>query len=452
MMRAWDQYLKALEKELGTETVNKWIRSLRIVNFDAANLQLEAADTFQAQWFNEYVLPKAQKDFTNENNRRVKIHLQVANKKPLTKSKEEAKASSPFQIFITDPLDAEYTFENLVSLPQNKIVYKLLSDFKSYDVSETPNYNPIYIFGSEGIGKTHLLQATCHLLQAGGARVTYVKLPTFTQNMVVAIKSGQMADFRKFYRKSDVLIIDDIHHLANKSTTQEELFHTFNALHIEEKQIILSSHLSPGELKNIEPRLISRFEWGIVMPLKGPSPSQLKKILNKKCEEVKFSLSSLAKDFLIQKFSKSPKVLSRALSALILRAHLKLPQGNTIAAGELSPESIENLLSDLIKQEVKSAITVDHIIALIAQYFGVQIEDILGKSQSREYVLPRQISMFFCREHLKLPFMKIGRIFSRDHSTVMSSVKQVQKKILHKERDSSKVIFALKKKIFADPS
>ncbi len=214
------------------------------------------------------------------------------------------------------------------------------------------------------------------------------------------------------------------------------------------KQIILSSNLSPQQLKEIEPRLISRFEWGIVLPLQPPTPQELKKILNKKLSEVNISISSQSKDFLIEKFSKNPKVLSQALSALILRAHLKLPQGQSVNPDNLTPEAIERLLADLIKKEQKSKITVERIIDLIAIYFGVKIEDILGKSQSRDCVLPRQMSMFFCREYLKLPYMKIGRIFSRDHSTVMSSVKQIQKNINHSENDSSQLVAALKQRIF----
>lgn len=451
MMRAWDDYLKALDKELGVGTVNRWLRSIKVLNFDAANLYLEASDTFHAGWITEHILPKASKDFRNENNRPVKIHLQVANKKNIPKKELESKTPSLFQIFVHDPIDSEYKLENLVELSQNKITYKLFSDFKSYNLNSTPSYNPIYIYGPEGIGKTHLLQATATLLKKQHIKANYVKLLTFTQNMVAAIKTGRMPEFRQFYRDSDVLIIDDIQHLSNKSTTQEELFHTFNALHTEGKQIIISSNLSPGELKNIEPRLISRFEWGIVLPIHGPTAPQLKKILNQKCTEVKFSLSEDAKNFLVSKFSKSPKVLARALSALILRAHLKRPQGLTFDTAELPIGSIETLLADLIKEEVRLEVTEKRILSRVAQYYKIEVEDIIGKSQSREYVLPRQVAMYLCREHLKLPFMKIGQIFNRDHSTVMSSVKQIQKNILQNDSNYSKVISALKQALFPSP-
>lgn len=447
-MQAWDEYLKALEQDLGKETIDRWVRCLKVLNFDAANLYLEAPDSFQAQWFNEYLLPKARKNFLNKNGRLVKIHLQVAQKRPQSKAETEKNETTPKFQFITDPIDQGYTFESIVESPQNKIVFKLFSDFKNFKKTDQPNYNPIYVYGAEGIGKTHLLHAAATLLKGQNAKVQYVKSLTFTQNMVSGIKSGKMPEFRDFYRDCDVLIVDDIHHLAHKSATQEEFFHTFNSLHMDGKQIILSSNLSPQQLKQIEPRLISRFEWGIVLPLHPPAPQELKKILNKKLSEVNISISSESKDFLIEKFSKNPKILSQAISALILRAHLKLPQGQNINPDNLTPEAIERLLADLIKKEQKAKITVERIIDLIAIYFGVKIEDILGKSQSRDCVLPRQMSMFFCREYLKLPYMKIGRIFSRDHSTVMSSVKQIQKNMNHSDNDSSKLVTALKQRIF----
>lgn len=218
-------------------------------------------------------------------------------------------------------------------------------------------------------------------------------------------------------------------------------------MHIEGKQIILSSTLSPQQLKQIEARLISRFEWGIVLPFKSPTINEFKTILNQKLIDVQIDLNKEAKDFLIEKFARSPKTLSRAVSALMLRAHLKLPQGHSINTNELTPLEIERLLTDLIKKEKKTLITADYIIDQIAQYFGVTVEEILGKSQSRECVLPRQISMYFCREFLKLPYMKIGRIFSRDHSTVMSSVKQIEKNAYEPSSDTAKALATIKNKV-----
>lgn len=446
-MRAWENYLKALEHDLGKATIDKWARSLKVLHFDAANLYLEASDSFSAQWFYEYIYPKARKSFVNENGRPVRIHLKTFQNQRSSEELTPPTTEPLVNPFIVDPLDSSYTLDRLVENSQNKIIYKLILEFEHYNPLAPPVYNPIYIYGPTGIGKSHLLQACAQLLIAQNIKVHYVKLATFMHNMVHAMKTSNMAAFRHFYRDCQVLIVDDIHELAQKSTTQEEFFHTFNSLHIDGKPIILSSQLSPQNLKHIEPRLVSRFEWGIVLPIKVPSPQELGKILDQKLNEVKTCLPEQIKAFLIETFSTSPQALSRALSALMLRAHLKQPQGSSLDPRLLTLEEVERLLSDLIKRESKDKITVDRILKQIADYFGVQVENILGKSQSRECALPRQISMYFCRQHLKMPYMKIGQIFSRDHSTVMSSVKQIEQKTTLSSSDTSKLIDSLNYKI-----
>ncbi|MCH9633708.1 MAG: Chromosomal replication initiator protein DnaA [Chlamydiae bacterium] len=445
-MRSWNEFLIKKEATLGKETVDKWLKGFKVLNYDAANLYLEASDTFQAQWFDEYIRPSIKDDFRNENNRPIKVHIQVANKssqRPEVKHPELSDQYRPFQ----DPLDPLNTLENFVQTDQNKILLSLLSDFATFSKDSTPHYNPIYIYGPRGVGKTHLLQSVAHLMKARELNVLYVRLKTFMQNMVKGIKASKMSEFRKLYRDVDALIIDDIEDLSHKNATQEELFHTFNALHIEGKQIILSSNCNPQQLKAIEPRLMSRFEWGIVLPLNPPKEIDLKKILNAKLQHFNFPLDPHAKDFLVKRFSKNPQVLQRALSALILRAHLKLPQGKKLRSSYINIESIELLLSDLLQEQADEKVTTDRIIEKVAHYFGIKRQDILGKSQSRECALPRQISMYFCREILKMPFMQIGRFFSRDHSTVMSSVKQIQKAIHSAEGDTSKVVLALQEAI-----
>lgn len=446
-MRAWENYLKALEHELGKATIDKWARGLKVLHFDAANLYLEASDSFLAQWFHEYIYPKARKNFVNENGRPIKIHLKTPQSQTAAKKEDVLDNEPKANLFITDPLDSSYTLDKLIENAQNKIIYKLISEFESFNPLSPPTYNPIYIYGPSGIGKSHLLQGAAHLLMAQNVKVRYVKLTTFTHNMVQAIKTSNMVAFREFYRDCQVLIVDDVHHLAQKSATQEEFFHTFNALHIDGKPILLSSEFSPQNLKQIEPRLISRFEWGIVLPMKSPTAMEMQAILDQKLNEVNTSLSEPTKAYLIDTFSTTPQSLSRALSALLLRAHLKTPQGSSLNPSLLTPEEAEKLLTDLIKKEAKSKVTVERILGEIADYFGVQVEDILGKSQSRECALPRQISMYFCRQHLNMPYMKIGRIFSRDHSTVMSSVKQIEKKASLAADELSKLIANLHLKL-----
>lgn len=445
-MRSWNEFLEKKEESLGKGTIDKWLKSLKVLNYDAANLYLEATDTFQAQWFDEYIRPCLKDELRNENNRQIKVHVQVANKSAQIKSPKFSESVDQYQPF-NDPIDPLHTLDQFVYSDQNKILLKLFSDFESFTKTSTPIYNPIYIYGSQGVGKTHLLQSVYHLLKNQELRVHYVRLKTFMNNMVKAIKASKMSLFRSFYRDVDALIIDDIHDLSHKSATQEELFHTFNALHIEGKQLILASNCNPQQLKAIEPRLMSRFEWGIVLPLNKPQEPELKAILDSKIKQLNFPLDAHAKDFLVKRFSKSPQTLQRAFSALVLRAHLKLPQGKKLKSSYLNSQSMELLLSDLIQEQEEEKVTTDRILDKVSHYFGIRHQDILGKSQSRECAFPRQICMYFCREFLKMPFMQIGRFFSRDHSTVMSSVKQVQKSLSNPEQDASKVVLALQEAI-----
>ena len=240
-----------------------------------------------------------------------------------------------------------------------------------------------------------------------------------------------------------LFLIDNMEVFSKKGATQEEFFHTFNTLHVEGKQIILSASSSPQELKFIEPRLISRFEWGIVVPIQRLDKNKLNTLLQKKAESLNYPLQGEVADFLITTFGANTKSLLRSLEALILRIHL-----NNENKGEIpSLFQVKKLLSDLILEEEKALLTPTKIIRTVAEYYGIRMDDVLSKSQSRECALPRQIAMHLCRYKLNLPFMKIGDIFARDHSTVMSSVKQVQKEMDEKNPEITSSVSSILKRL-----
>lgn len=406
-MREWEQFLAQLEQEWGAEIVKQWVPKL--TRFDAANVYLEARDSFQIAWFEEHVRPHL-KGFVNSNQRPIKVHL--GEKKSPQKPQEERPL-----FFEPDPLDPEFTLSHFIPTGQNQVVHKLLS--------EPSPFNPIYLYGPKGAGKTHLLMGAAHELQKLGKRVFFVKAETFTEHVVQAIRLGQMQAFRKVYRDIDALIIDDIHIFSRKTATQEEFFHTFNTLHTLNRPILLSAHVAPAQLQEIEPRLVSRFEWGISLALeKGPLPA----ILEKKASLWKMPLTTDLIEFIQAKCPHDPIL---ALQALSYRSK----------GVSLTPAQAERLLQDLLAKEQEQAITPDRVVKTIAAHYGMTSEDLLGKSQLRECVLPRQIAMYCCRNRLKMPFQKIGELFGRDHSTVMSSVKIVQKAIDEKTLDPSKYIF-----------
>lgn len=430
-MRAWEEFLSLQEKELGKEIVDKWLRPLKVVRFDACNLYLEAGDSFKALWFEEHLRHKVQHRLFNNNHKHIKVHINVAaHETSETNKKKKDPIPAAVQEFSLkfDELDPQATFDSFIAAPENILAQKLLKEAASTDEKTQPLFNPIYLFGRSGTGKTHLMMATAAALRDAGKRVLYVRADTFTEHVVHAIRAAEMQTFRKAYRNVDALLIDDIEVFSRKNATQEELFHTFNSLHVEGKLIILSAKCPPNELKFIEPRLVSRFEWGIVVPLLMPEKTQLAELLQRRSENIQFPLRDEVKNFLIETFGNNTKSLVRAFEALVLRTHLN--QGVAKAASLPLPlKTVQNYLSDLIQEEERSVLTAGKIIKTVAEYYGIRTEDILSKSQSRDCVLPRQIAMHLCREELHLPFMKIGDIFSRDHSTVMTSVKQIQKSI-----------------------
>jgi chromosomal replication initiator protein len=434
-LKAWEDFLESQEKELGAATVKKWLRPLNVVRFDACNLYLEAKDSFQIHWFEEHIRPKINTKFVNATNKRIKVHLSLPQNsaKKTEPSKPQVSQISnhpisnyqslPFKLQF-DEIDPSYTLETFIESKENKVALGLFHEI-AQDKLPLGTFNPIFLWGQAGSGKTHLLQALTSHFRKKGLRVVYTKAQTFADHVVSAIRSSEMQMFRMSYRNTDILIIDDVQVFSKKSATQEELFHTFNTLHLEGKQIILSSNCPPSELQEIEERLVSRFEWGIVLPLHPLELDLLKTLFSNKAHDLDLTLQEDCINYLVQVFKGNTQNLIKALDALALRLHIKKTSGYKIPL-PLSLSSAKELLSDLIRSQEENIVTPEKIIKVVAEYYGITIEDILGKSQSKECTYPRKIAMYLCRQNLKLPFMKIGQIFHRDHSTVMTSTRLIE--------------------------
>lgn len=419
-MQAWYEYLKDLEAELGGGPVKRWLHSLTVDRFDACNIYLQAQDSFQIQWFEEHIRKRARSEFLGNNGKAIRIHISLIGAPP---SAEKKKDFVPDFEVRQDELDQKATLKHFFVSEKNQVIFKFFNELiDTYPMDAV--LNPVFLHGPSGSGKTHLLMACVEeLRKKKNLNVFFVKAQTFTNNVVEAIRFGNMDQFRKAYRSMDVLVVDDVHVFTKRSATQEEFFHTFNTLHTAGKMMIFGANAPPQKLNGIEPRLISRFEWGLTLHLEKPSHEDLKGILAKKAKLLSFPLKDKDLEFLLKTFTSSPIALYQALEAMILRSHLG--------------SSLPVVLKDLIEAEQKRSINAEKIIREVAEHYGMKSSDLLGKSQSKDCALPRQMAMYFCRQKLKLPFMKIGQVFSRDHSTVMTSVKHIEKSMSKKEIASS---------------
>ncbi len=418
-MLIWDQFLSQLKKSLGESTIERWVLPLKILRFDAANIYLEADNSFQVSWFEEHVRPELKK-LINNNGRPIRVHIST----PLSLLPQ------PKNIFLeqesgisSEALDPEMTLANF--LPTDT-THPVAIDLVKNILKK--NFNPIFFHGSSGVGKTHLLTSAAFLLREGGFCPFYIHAVNFTEHVIQAIRKGTLRKLRTLYRSAGALLIDDVHDFSKKLSTQEELFHTFNELHTRGCPIVLSSQCLPRLLQDVEPRLVSRFEWGIVIPLKGGDWTP---ILAQKAELWKLPIEPSLIGFLLKKFPKNPLL---ALQTLALRSK---------TSEKVHPEGAEILLQDLLKKETAAVQTPEKIVKEVSAHYGIRSSDILGKSQTRETAFPRQVSMYLCREQLKLSYQKIGEFFGRDHSTVMASVRQIEKGVQDKNpefTDLSKIL------------
>ncbi|MGI6095939.1 MAG: chromosomal replication initiator protein DnaA, partial [Lachnospiraceae bacterium] len=352
------------------------------------------------------------------------------------------KASSPVSSITTvnaekANLNPKYTFDTFVVGSNNKFAHAA-----SVAVAESPGeaYNPLFLYGGVGLGKTHLMHSIAHFIMEHNpdAKVLYATSEEFTIELIDAIRNvnnTSITDFREKYRNIDVLLIDDIQFIIGKESTQEEFFHTFNTLHGAKKQIIISSDKPPKDIEILEDRLRSRFEWGLIADISSPDYETRMAILKKKEELDGFNVDDKVIEYIAKNIKSNIRELEGSLNKIVAYANLEKK--------EITIELAEQVLKDIISPNEKKEITASYITTIVAEHFDIAAEDIRGHKRSAKIVLPRQIVMYLCREMTNLTLTQIGDFLGgKDHSTVMSGIKKI-------EQDTSleQTLNILKKKI-----
>jgi chromosomal replication initiator protein len=315
-------------------------------------------------------------------------------------------------------LNPRYTFDKFIVGKSNQLAHAA-----SRSVAEKPamSYNPLFLYGGAGLGKTHLLHAIGHeaLKRNPGVRVLYVTSEKFTNDIISAIRDGRNETFRNMYRSVDILLVDDIQFIAGKETTQEEFFHTFNTLHSANKQVVLCSDRPPKAILTLEERLRSRFEWGLAADIQPPDLETRIAILRAKAESMEVRVPSEVVDYIARKVQSNIRELEGALNRIIAYAHLN---GMNVTV-DLAAAS----LTDLGAGQRRKPVTHERIVETVSSFFNLEPEDLKTGSRSREVLVPRQVAMYLIREEMETPFIQIASYFGkRDHTTAMHSFEKIE--------------------------
>jgi chromosomal replication initiator protein len=426
----WEAVLGELELTLSKANFTTWFKNTFIADLDEKLLVIAVPNSFTKTWFeNKYhsQISKIIQKLTN--NPGCVVHYRIESsrtqfvapaKSPDSPSSHD-QASKPSGIYpletpsysavSSDGLNPRYTFENFVVGKGNELA-KAAAQAVADKLGVV--YNPLFIYGGVGLGKTHLMQAIGHQVLSGNKekRVVYVTCERFTSEFIQAISRGDLVDFKNRFRGVDVLLIDDIQFLAGKEGTQEEFFHTFNTLHHANKQIVISSDRPPKAIPALENRLISRFEWGMIVDISQPDFETRMAILDQKCQERNYHLDPVIMHFIANSVQNNIRELEGALNRMM--AYHDLNHATPTL------DSTKALLSSLTSRPKGGSVVPKQIISTTANFFDIKVEDIIGSSRKKEIVTPRQIIMYLLREELGCSYPLIGHeLGGRDHTTAM---------------------------------
>ncbi len=443
----WTDVLAYVRKNISEVEYHTWFAPVRAIGVEEGALLLGVRNSFAQEWFRKHYLELLEDALRSLGAQSPQVSFQVL---PAVQDAMMLPSAPPSPPPGTPPpparlsapavpapnLNPKYIFENFVVGPNNNLAHAA-----ALAVAESPGkaYNPLFIYGDVGLGKTHLMHAVGHYMteRFPGKRVEYVSTESFTNDLINAIRDDKMTQFRNRYRSVDLLLVDDIQFLAGKERTQEEFFHTFNALYENHKQIILSSDRPPREIQTLEGRLRSRFEWGLITDIQSPEYETRVAILKMNAEHNRINIPQDVLELIARQVTSNIRELEGAMMRVVAFASLNnVPFSRAVAAKALSHV--------FTPQEIK--VEMRDVLRAVASRYGLGAELLRGAGRMREVVVPRQIAMYLIRDLTSHSLPEIGTFFGRDHSTVMHAVSKVTEN-LGKDPELTLVIDDLKRQL-----
>ncbi len=436
---AWARILDRARQMLPEQTFRTWLEETEPVTLSEDRLAVNVGSDFAAEWIDSRYGRMLAEVAEGTIGRRLTIAFRHrestgdgARPRPLAPPPppEPARPIRPV-VTVGAPLNDRYSFDRFVVGPHNQLS---AAACRAVAASPARAYNPLFIYGGVGLGKTHLMHAVGHAIGARDAakRIAYISSETFTNDLIDSIREGRMADFRRRYREIDLLLIDDIQFLAEKERTQEEFFHTFNALYDAQRQIVMTSDRPPKEIHGLEERLVSRFEWGLVTDIKPPDLETRVAILRKKAEDDNILLEDEVLEFIARNCRSNVRELEGAIIKLLAYASL--------TRREVTTELAREALGGVLLEQEPGVMTAESIREAVALAWGVTVDGLASKRRTKDLTVPRQVAMYLIRELLYLPLIEIGRLFGgRDHSTVIHSINKVQDELSSDDGFSARV-------------
>lgn len=418
----WEKTLDVLKNEMSEVSFNTWMKSCSPISISEDTIKISVPNAFTRDILNNRYKDLVANSIQGICSKLYKLEFLISSEVALEETQNQQKVKRlSLNDEISNTLNPKYTFDSFVIGNSNRFAHAA-----SLAVAEAPAkaYNPLFIYGGVGLGKTHLMHAIGHYILENNpkAKVEYISSEKFTNELINSIKHDKNEEFRNKYRNVDVLLIDDIQFIAGKEGTQEEFFHTFNALHEANKQIILSSDRAPKEIPTLEDRLRSRFEWGLIADIQAPDFETRMAILKKKADVERLNVPNEVMVYIATKIKSNIRELEGALIRIVAYSSLT----NRKITVDLASEALKDIIS---KRQAKS-ITIDSIQDIVSSYFNLRVQDFKSQKRTRNVAYPRQIAMYLSRKLTDMSLPKIGEEFGgRDHTTVIHAYEKISENL-----------------------